>query len=151
MAKIIPKEKPKMAAMTANMNISHKILLNRKAKICLCPRLPKAAVGNIAFRRDATSMRTCVCYVRHQNLINVQADIRYIEISVLFGTFKEIEIWYSTYPGLYRQLCSRVALGSCPRVGLGVGDVSQIRLSIWKIVVENYATRCCCHMGKEQR
>ena len=87
MAKIIPMEKTQDGRHDCQlMNIFHKILLNRKAnvlKICLCPRLPKAAVGNIAFRRDATSVRTCVCYVRHQNLINVQADIRYIEIYVL--------------------------------------------------------------------
>ena len=30
-------------------------------------------------------------------------------------------------------------------------NVLQIRLSIWKIVVEIYASRCCCHRGKEQR
>ena len=31
------------------------------------PRLPKAALGHTAFRRDVTSIRMCVCHVHNQS------------------------------------------------------------------------------------
>ena len=44
--------------------------------VFLCPHLPKAGVGHIAFRRDVTSVRAyvrmCVCHVRNQIQVYLQ-------------------------------------------------------------------------------
>ena len=41
----------------------------------------------------------------------------------------------------------QLPLGHTLELGLGSKCIKDIRLSLWKIVVEIYASRCFCHMG----
>ena len=56
-------------------------------------------------------------------------------------------MWYATSPDPNLQLCHWVM----PWVGARGQMYNKSDLSIWKIVVEIYALRCCYHMGKDQR
>ena len=53
--------------------------LSTECVLFICPHLPKAGMGHIAFRRDVMSVRAyvcmCVCHVRNQVQVFVPASL----------------------------------------------------------------------------